>query len=67
MFVRANKKSTNQSINQFINITTWDTVAPSIRAGGACIKRMIINNYSPKAKLIALNNPREEVEGMIQH
>ena len=26
----------------------------------------IFNNYSPKAKLISLNNPREEVEGIIQ-
>ena len=43
MFVRANQKS----INQFINVTTWARVSPSIRAGGACIKPMtiiIINN-----------------------
>ena len=26
----------------------------------------IFNNYSPKAKLILLNNPRDEVEGIIQ-
>ena len=26
----------------------------------------IINNYSPKANLILLNNPRDEVEGIIQ-
>ena len=26
----------------------------------------MINNYSPKAKLILLNNPRDEVEGIIQ-
>ena len=26
----------------------------------------IINNYSPKAKLILLNNPGDEVEGIIQ-
>ena len=25
-----------------------------------------IDNYSPKAKLILLNNPRDEVEGIIQ-
>ena len=25
----------------------------------------IFNNYSPKAKLILLNNPRDEVEGII--
>ena len=29
-------------------------------------ERMIINNYSAKAKLILLNNPRDEVEGIIQ-
>ena len=28
--------------------------------------RYIINNYSPKAKLILLNNPQDEVEGIIQ-
>ena len=28
--------------------------------------RHIFNNYSPKAKLISLNNPRDEVEGIIQ-
>ena len=28
--------------------------------------RHIFNNYSPKAKLILLNNPRDEVEGIIQ-
>ena len=26
----------------------------------------IINNYSPKAKLILLNNPRDQVKGIIQ-
>ena len=26
----------------------------------------IFNNYSPKAKLILLKNPRDEVEGIIQ-
>ena len=26
----------------------------------------IFNNYSPTAKLILLNNPRDEVEGIIQ-
>ena len=26
----------------------------------------IFNNYSPKAKIILLNNPRDEVEGIIQ-
>ena len=26
----------------------------------------LLNNYSPKAKLILLNNPRDEVEGIIQ-
>ena len=26
----------------------------------------IFNNYSPKAKLMLLNNPRDEVEGIIQ-
>ena len=26
----------------------------------------IFNNYSPKAKFILLNNPRDEVEGNIQ-
>ena len=26
----------------------------------------LFNNYSPKAKLIFLNNPRDEVEGIIQ-
>ena len=29
-------------------------------------KETIFNNYSPKAKLILLNNPRDEVEGIIQ-
>ena len=28
--------------------------------------RYIFNNYSLKAKLILLNNPRDEVEGIIQ-
>ena len=28
-------------------------------------KIYILNNYSPKAKLILLNNPQEEVEGII--
>ena len=32
----------------------------------AATVRKIINNYSPKAKLILLNNPRDEVEGIIQ-
>ena len=27
---------------------------------------LVFNNYSPKAKLILLNNPRDEVEGIIQ-
>ena len=27
---------------------------------------VIFNNYSPKAKLILLNNPQDEVEGIIQ-
>ena len=27
---------------------------------------IIFNNYSPKALLILLNNPRDEVEGIIQ-
>ena len=26
----------------------------------------LFNNYSPKAKLILLNNPRDEVEAIIQ-
>ena len=26
----------------------------------------VFNDYSPKAKLILLNNPRDEVEGIIQ-
>ncbi len=26
----------------------------------------IFNNYSPKAKWLLLNNPRDEVEGIIQ-
>ena len=26
----------------------------------------LFNNYSPKAKSILLNNPRDEVEGIIQ-
>ena len=30
------------------------------------ISLVIFNNYSPKAKLILLNNPRDEVEGIIQ-
>ena len=28
--------------------------------------RRLFNNYSPKAKLILLNNTRDEVEGIIQ-
>ena len=28
--------------------------------------KWIFNNYSPKAKLMLLNNPRDEVEGIIQ-
>ena len=28
---------------------------------------MIFDNYSPKAKLILLNNLRDEVEGIIHH
>ena len=28
---------------------------------------MIFNNYSPKAKLILLDDLRDEVEGIIQH
>ena len=27
---------------------------------------VIFNNYSPKAQLILLNNPQDEVEGIIQ-
>ena len=30
------------------------------------LRERIFNNYSPKAKLILLNNPRDEVEGIIQ-
>ena len=30
------------------------------------LRNDIFNNYSPKAKLILLNNPRDEVEGIIQ-
>ena len=26
----------------------------------------LFNNYSPKEKLILLNNPRDEVEGIVQ-
>ena len=40
--VCASQSKVNQSIHQFVNVTTWDRVAPSIRAGGACIKRMTI-------------------------
>ena len=29
-------------------------------------RHAIFNNYSPKAKLILLNNPQDEVEGIIQ-
>ena len=36
----------NQSINQFININTWDGVTPIIRARGSCIKRMTIKILS---------------------
>ena len=28
--------------------------------------QVLFNNYSPKAQLILLNNPRDEVEGIIQ-
>ena len=31
-----------------------------------CGHSLKINNYSPKAKLILLNNPRDEVERIIQ-
>ena len=30
------------------------------------VTKVLFNNYSPKAKLILLNNPRDEVEGIIQ-
>ena len=29
-------------------------------------KLSLFNNYSPKAKLILFNNPRDEVDGIIQ-
>ena len=31
----------NQSINQFINVNTWDGVAPIIRARGSCKTKQI--------------------------
>ena len=30
------------------------------------VLNILINNYSPKAKWLLLNNPRDEVEGIIQ-
>jgi len=29
-------------------------------------KKVIFNNYSPKEKLMLLNNPRDKIEGIIQ-
>ena len=31
------------------------------------ISKAILNNYSPKAKLILWNNPRDEVEGLFNN
>ena len=39
-------QSIDQSINQFINVNTWDGVAPIIRASGSCIKHMTIKILS---------------------
>ena len=39
-------QSINQSIRQFINVNTWDGVAPIIEARGSCIKRTTVKILS---------------------
>ena len=46
MMVLKEGSTYRQSINQFINVNTWDGVAPIIRARGSCIKRMTIKILS---------------------
>jgi len=49
-------------------ISSFETVAKrkAILNVNPVPKQCIFNNYSPKAKLILLNNPRDEVEEIIQ-
>ena len=42
----------NQSINQFINVNTWDGLAPIIRARGSCIKRMTNTTQQSMSKIL---------------
>ena len=41
-----------QKINQFINVITWDGVVPIIRARGSCIKRMTNTTQHSMSKIL---------------
>ena len=51
-------QSINQSINQFINVNTWDGVAPIIRARGSCVKRIVqkVDNTIQRINLYLVEN-----------
>ena len=52
-------------VNSPFGVTQKGILGPvSVSAGPK--RFFIFNKYSPKAKLILLNNPRDEVEGIIQ-
>ena len=52
-------------VNSSFGVTQKGILGPvSVSAGPK--RFFIFNKYSPKAKLILLNNPRDEVEGIIQ-
>ena len=56
----SDKKNLKKRCHSFNYSCVTDFAAPLLS------RHAIFNNYSPKAKLILLNNPRNEVEGIIQ-
>ena len=54
------------SENNCLAVSEKSEVLSSVIDNCVVLCAKIFNNYSPKAKLILLNNPRDEVEGIIQ-
>ena len=52
--------------NVDVDVEIFESEKKEFRIKNIYIYIYIFNNYSPKAKLILLNNPRAEVEGIIQ-
>ena len=70
MILGCNKVAISMPQNQQLQMTTtWTRIGilhDWERFGDEILIGLLINNYSPKAKWILLNNPRDEVEGIIQ-